>query len=185
LILAGFRPRGRATDVDTELSTDRDEHMDPIRTLNEQRAHILGAVEGLSDADMRRARLPSGWSPLSLINHLTLDVELFWFQAVILGREAAIAELDTIDNAWHIEADVPVRRILDRYQQQIDLANEVCAAVSMDDEPAWWPEGVFGSWRLKTNGDIVMHVITETAVHAGHLDAARELIDRKQWIVLT
>jgi len=28
-------------------------------------------------------------------------------------------------------------------------------------------------------------VITETACHAGHLDAARELIDRRQWMVLT
>jgi hypothetical protein len=29
-----------------------------------------------------------------------------------------------------------------------------------------------------------MHVVTETAVHAGHLDATRELLDGRQWIVL-
>jgi hypothetical protein len=29
----------------------------------------------------------------------------------------------------------------------------------------------------------MLHVITETACHAGHLDAARELIDRRQWMV--
>jgi hypothetical protein len=28
-------------------------------------------------------------------------------------------------------------------------------------------------------------VITETAAHAGHMDAARELIDGGQWLVLT
>jgi Protein of unknown function (DUF664). len=28
-------------------------------------------------------------------------------------------------------------------------------------------------------------VIAETACHAGHLDAARELIDGQQWVVLT
>jgi len=33
--------------------------------------------------------------------------------------------------------------------------------------------------------EILLHVITETACHAGHLDAARELIDGKQWLVLT
>jgi hypothetical protein len=27
-----------------------------------------------------------------------------------------------------------------------------------------------------------MHVVTETAVHAGHLDAVRELIDGRQWL---
>ena len=31
---------------------------------------------------------------------------------------------------------------------------------------------------------VVMHMITETAVHAGHLDAVRELIDGRQWLVL-
>lgn len=30
----------------------------------------------------------------------------------------------------------------------------------------------------------MLHVIKETACHAGHLDAARELIDGRQWIVL-
>jgi hypothetical protein len=35
-----------------------------------------------------------------------------------------------------------------------------------------------------TLAGIMLHVITETAVHAGHLDAVRELIDGRQWIVL-
>ena len=32
---------------------------------------------------------------------------------------------------------------------------------------------------------VILHVITETAIHAGHLDAFRELTDGGQWIVLT
>ncbi len=31
---------------------------------------------------------------------------------------------------------------------------------------------------------VLLHLITETACHAGHLDAARELIDGRQWVVL-
>jgi hypothetical protein len=31
----------------------------------------------------------------------------------------------------------------------------------------------------------MLHVVTETACHAGHLDAARELIDGRRWLVLT
>ena len=47
-------------------------------------------------------------------------------------------------------------------------------------DPAWdeWG-GDFPDLRF-----IVLHMITETACHAGHLDAARELLDRRQWIVL-
>ena len=31
---------------------------------------------------------------------------------------------------------------------------------------------------------IILHMIKETACHAGHLDAVRELIDGRQWIVV-
>jgi hypothetical protein len=31
----------------------------------------------------------------------------------------------------------------------------------------------------------MLHVITETACHAGHLDAVRELIDGRTWLILT
>jgi hypothetical protein len=31
---------------------------------------------------------------------------------------------------------------------------------------------------------VMMHVLTETATHAGHLDAVRELLDGRQYVVL-
>ena len=51
--------------------------------------------------------------------------------------------------------------------------------------PLWWPEELFPGFRLHTLREIVLHVITETACHAGHLDAVRELIDGRTWLVLT
>lgn len=60
----------------------------------------------------------------------------------------------------------------------------IIAATSMDAAPAWWPEGLFGEWRLETLREIVLHVVTETATHTGHLDAARELIDGRTWLIL-
>ncbi len=42
-----------------------------------------------------------------------------------------------------------------------------------------------GEWRLHDVRDVLLHVITETACHAGHLDAVRELIDGQQWLVNT
>jgi hypothetical protein len=32
---------------------------------------------------------------------------------------------------------------------------------------------------------MILHVVTETACHAGHLDAARELLDGQTWLILT
>jgi len=56
-----------------------------LRTLTSQRENILGALEDLDTDALRRQVLPSRWTCLGLVNHLSLDVERFWFQAVIAG----------------------------------------------------------------------------------------------------
>ena len=38
---------------------------------------------------------------------------------------------------------------------------------------------------MGSNQQVVLHLIVETAAHAGHLDAVRELLDGKQWVVIT
>lgn len=59
---------------------------------------------------------------------------------------------------------------------------------------ARWPEpsslceddhagtGHFEQWRLRDVREVILHVITETATHAGHRDAARELLDGRTWM---
>ena len=40
---------------------------------------------------------------------------------------------------------------------------------------------MFGDSRMDNLHEVVMHVLIETTCHAGHLDAARELIDGRTW----
>ena len=142
--------------------------------------------EGLSDEVLHRAILPSGWTCLGLISHLTIDVECFWFQAVVAGDKVVINHLlNSSDNAWEVNTDVTTESVLDAYRTSIERADEIISSTSLESSPAWWPEDLFGSWRIDTVRGIVLHVISETATHAGHLDAARELIDGKQYLVLT
>ncbi len=156
-----------------------------LRALDRQREHVLAAVDGLGTDDLRRQVLPSGWSCIGLVNHLSLDVERFWFQAVIDGDQIAIDEvLASPDNAWNVSDEEPVEEVLHRYRANIDRADGIIAGRSLAAAPAWWPD-FFGSWRLDSLREIVLHVVTETATHAGHLDAARELIDGKLHLVLT
>jgi len=150
--------------------------------LATQRDHVLGSLEGLSEEDLRRPILPSHWTCAGLVRHLAIDVERFWFRAVVAGEPMPGEEPD---NAWQVPADLTATAVLDGYRREIELADAVIAATSLDSAPAWWPEDLFGSWRLNDLREILLHVITETATHAGHLDAARELIDGRQWIVLT
>jgi hypothetical protein len=153
--------------------------------LDGQRNHVFDILDGLDVEALRRPLLPSGWSCLGLVQHLALDVELFWFRAVIAGEQAAIDELGTIENAWHVGEQATTADVLGRYRQEIERANAIIATTPLETGPAWWPEGLFGSWRLQDMRQLILHVMTETAVHAGHLDAVRELIDGKQFFVQT
>ena len=54
----------------------------------------------------------------------------------------------------------------------------------VDAMPAWWPD-FFDNLPPRPLRKTLLHAITETATHAGHLDAARELADGSQWLVLT
>ena len=75
-------------------STDVEERSVLLRYLDAQRQHVLGILEGLDDEDLRRALLPSGCSPAGLVQHLAIDVERFWFRAVVAGEPDVIASLD-------------------------------------------------------------------------------------------
>lgn len=156
-----------------------------LRVLHGQRRHVLGILEGLDAEDLRRPVLPSGWHCLGLVQHLALDVERFWFRAVVAGDEEVVRTLTSGDEAWRVEPGVPAADVLDRYRQETELADAVITGTAADAGPAWWPHDLFGEPHLHTLRDVLLHVITETACHAGHLDAARELIDGRRWLVLT
>ncbi|CAN5490165.1 DinB family protein [soil metagenome] len=152
--------------------------------LDSQRRHVLGILEGLDDEAMRQPVLPSGWSCIGLVQHLIEDEERFWFRAVVAADPEVIAALDDAGDTWHVDPAVAVADVLDRYRAEIDRSNAVIAATAIDAAPAWWPGDLFGDWRLDDLREVLLHMIVEIACHAGHLDAARELLDGRQWLVL-
>jgi len=155
-----------------------------VAYLDDQRRHVLGILEGLDEEALRRPMLPSGWSCLGLIQHLTLDDERFWFQGVVAGEPAVKDAVAEGYDGWKVDPSVPAEQLLEGYRRECQRTNELVTATSLDAAPAWWPEELFGGFRLDTVREVVLHVLVETSVHAGHLDAARELVDGRQWIVL-
>jgi len=153
-----------------------------LSALSAQRDHVLGILAGLSDEALRRPVLPSGWTCLGLVRHLAVDVERFWFRSVVAGQPVEPRESDAA--VWQVAPDEPAEAVFGLYRQEIDLANAIIAATPLDAGPASWPEE-WPDWRLHDLRETMLHVITETACHAGHLDAARELIDGRTWLVLT
>lgn len=154
-----------------------------LTTLQAQRDHILEDLEGLSEDDLNRSVLPTGWTALGLVQHLTYDVEQWWFRRVMAGEsvEPAIGT----GSAWDVAPGTPSSAVLDRYRVECARSDAVVTTFRLDAAPTWWPEELFGSWRLDDLRSMLLHVITETACHAGQLDAVRELLDGRTWLILT
>jgi hypothetical protein len=155
-----------------------------LRYVQSQRRHVLGILDGLDEATLRTSVLPSGWTPLALLNHLAFDDERFWFRGVVLGDPEVMAGVEAGEpDGWTLKPDVSVEEVFARYRREAERADEIIADCDLDAGPAWWPAWLFGDYRLDTIREIVLHHLAETATHAGHLDVVRELVDGRQWIV--
>ncbi|MEY9928279.1 putative damage-inducible protein DinB [Catenulispora sp. GP43] len=176
--------QGRLSPPSSTVRRVTEERANLLRYLQNQRGHILGALEGLDEETLRRPILPSGWTCLALVSHLTYDDERFWFRGVIARDQEVIDAVQRREpNGWKQDSDLPAEEVFARYRAEAALADAVLAECDLDAAPTWWPEYVFGTWRLDSVRQIVLHHITETATHAGHLDVVRELVDGTQWVV--
>jgi len=141
-----------------------------------QQRRVVGILDGLDDHALRRPVLPSGWSCAGMVQHLTLSTR-FWFVEVMAGDRTDPVE----GEGFQVSDSIPAPTILDAYQRGASTAIAMVRDLPLDTPPAWWPDGMFGEWRLDNLHEVLLHVLVETTCHAGHLDAARELIDGRTW----
>jgi hypothetical protein len=145
--------------------------------LDAQRARALEIVGDLDVRQLATPVLPSGWTPLGMIEHLG-HAERHWFQQVALGSADPFPWPD--DPAEDDEGGFTTPRspevVFGFYRDQIDRANAVLASVPWDTPPVG-DHGQGDTEQITDLRFIVLHLIEETARHLGHLDAARELID--------
>jgi hypothetical protein len=156
-----------------------------LASLAIQRNHVLGILEGLTDDQLHQPVLPSGWSCLGMVQHLTASDERFWFRGIVGGDSACVsasADEAKAEAIWRVPPGTPAAAVLDAYRRETKLADAVIAVTPLGQPPAIWPTEIWPDWRLPDLHAVILHVITETACHAGHLDAARELIDGRQWM---
>lgn len=155
-----------------------------LERLRGQRRHVLEQLDGLSEVQLRTSVLPSGWTPLGLVRHLTLSDERYWFEVVMAG--GPLDFWPSGDNAdWLVGADESAAGVIDAYRVAAAASDALIEATDLDASPrrpeSWWGQAGLAFPDLRT---VLVHVLVETATHAGHLDAARELIDGRQYLVL-
>ena len=149
--------------------------------LDQQRGAVLAIIEGLDETQLHTPVLPSGWTPIGLVLHLA-GAESLWFQRVALGTSPQVTWDDGIDDPPY-DPEGPLTTghasaaVIEHYRRQCRISNEVLHSRDLDaplpgDPGLYWPGEPITDLRW-----VALHLVEETARHAGHLDAARELLD--------
>ena len=149
-----------------------------LRSLAQAREALLWKLEGLSEYDARRPLTPTGTNLLGLVKHLAC-VEAGYLGTVV-GRpfpEPMVwddPDAADDDDLW-VRPDESRADVLARYARVTAHADATVAALPLDTvgEVPWWPE----ERRHPTLHTLLVHVLAETARHAGHADVLREGLD--------
>jgi Protein of unknown function (DUF664) len=145
-----------------------------------QRESVLAIVEGLSEEAWHRSVMPTGWTPAGMLEHLG-GAEWHWFQGVVAGRQPELPDDLDDDRAPYdpmsvvFTSDASSAEVLAFYRDQCAESESVLATTPLSAPP----RGRHGPYEPPNVRWVVLHMIEETARHAGHLDLARELLDGK------
>ncbi|MFJ4782832.1 DinB family protein [Streptomyces sp. NPDC088794] len=140
-------------------------------SLDRHRDAVLWKLEGMDDEGLRRPMTPSGTTLLGLVKHLA-SVEYGWFVETFGGEAEPLWFDPYSDEDMRADQGETTGQIIEFYGRARAAADLMIAARSLDDlgRPPWREHSVSMRWTL-------VHMIEETARHAGHMDIVRELLD--------
>jgi uncharacterized damage-inducible protein DinB len=136
------------------------------------RSQLVGKLEALPGAELRRSRLPSGWTPAELLKHLTY-VELRWLEWGFEGRDVGDPWADGRDGRWHVAASETLDELVGALRAQAARSRAVVESHDLADigQPGERWEGADPPSLER----ILFHLLQEYARHVGHLDIVSEL----------
>jgi hypothetical protein len=132
--------------------------------LSYLRGAVLRNLDGLTEEQAR-------WRPdgrltcvIGIVNHLT-HVEWRWIDGGFLGREVSRSEEE-----FSPGPELSVESAAVAYQRRGESTESTVRALESLEVSCQRREGTDARW-------VLLHLINETARHAGHADAVREMLD--------
>jgi uncharacterized damage-inducible protein DinB len=161
------------TTIDTERA-------DILETLRAHRGFLRVTVQGIGDEQARRRTTVSELTLGGLVKHVA-HVERGWADFV----EQGTAAMEATPDSWAAHADSFVLRgdetlagVLAEYERVAARTDALVESLPSLDlahplpEAPWFPAGATRSARR-----VFLHIVAETAQHAGHADIVREALD--------
>jgi hypothetical protein len=135
-----------------------------LRWLRYLRGSVVRKASGLSD-EQARWTPPGALIPLvGIVRHLTC-VEWRWIDGGMLGEPVSRSEAEFAPGP-----ELSIEQALTDYRERAGRSEIVVRSIDSLSQPCLAEPGTDLRW-------VLLHLINETARHAGHADAVRQLID--------
>ena len=138
--------------------------------LDTYRDAVVDRITGLSEVDIRRRLVPSLTTVGGVVKHLRW-VETGWFHLVLGARTGDNRRAHPRDWEFTVQPGDTAASLVGEYRAACARSREVAAGVALDDVV---PHHSMGSVSVRW---VYLHMIEETARHAGHLDILREQVE--------
>ena len=175
-------PYGGLTDLEEDPVTNTDtvtaERADLVETLDKHRGFLRYTVRNLSDEQATQRTTVSALTLAGVVKHVA-ETESTWARFIEQGPAAfGDASFESWKSQWELQPGETLASVLAHYEQVARHTDELVATLpDLDaDHPLppapWFEKGARWSARRA-----LVHILAETAQHAGHADILRESID--------
>ncbi|MFD9126135.1 DinB family protein [Kitasatospora sp. NPDC059571] len=153
------------------------ERADLLETLAKHRGFLRFTCRDLTDEQAARRTTASALCLGGLIKHVT-GVEERWYRFATGGADAMRSEPIDWEGQFTMAEGETLAGLLAAYEEVAARTDELVAtAPDLDAEHAlpeapWFEPGA--AWSVRR---VLLHIVAETAQHAGHADIIRESLD--------
>jgi len=163
----------------TSSQSGTDERADYLETLAKHRFFLVNTLRGLDEEQVTATPTVSELCLVGLVKHVAAT-ESSWVDFILDGpaRQDGEPDYEGHANSFRLLPGETVEGVLAEYERVAARTTEVVTSLAdlgvshpLPEAP-WFEPGARWSARR-----VLMHIVAETAQHAGHADIIRETID--------
>lgn len=143
-----------------------------LRYLGYFRDRIAARLRELPAGELRRSIVPSGWTPLELLRHLTY-VERRWLEWGFEGGAVGDPWGDQRDGRWYVGPDETLDGLLAELDDRASRSTAIIEGHDLDE--VGQPGERWSGQPPATLERVLFHLVQEYARHVGQLDVVCEL----------
>lgn len=174
-MVALFQEMGAAT-TGVREGVDR-ERADLLETLRTHRVFLRHTLRGLTEEQARLRPTASALCVGGIVKHVTA-AEAQWADFIVRGAAAMSGDVEAYASAFEPAPEDTVEGLLAAYAEVAARTDELVRTLpSLDAEHPLPPAPWFRPGESRSARRVLLHLVAETAQHAGHADIIRETID--------